>query len=78
MSKYTTFSAAFLAALLASGGTWAGTVDEASDSGFEQDVHQKTPTLADTESCSPPPSASAIAAAGTSVTEFVFASSSWV
>jgi aldose 1-epimerase len=29
MSKYTTFSAAFLAALLASGGTWAGTVDEA-------------------------------------------------
>jgi aldose 1-epimerase len=29
MSKYATFSAAFLAAILASGGTWAGTVDQA-------------------------------------------------
>jgi aldose 1-epimerase len=29
MSKYATFSAAFLAAFLSSGGTWAGTVDQA-------------------------------------------------
>jgi aldose 1-epimerase len=29
MSKYTAFSAAFLAAILVSGGTWAGTVDQA-------------------------------------------------